>query len=269
MASADISFTCWPHGFGFICTLPPCDLPTFSCGKQIRILFNFATALRQPSRGGRCINLRQKISDLLNIHLSDAFWIQASFPVHWGLLGLRVSLIWLHRHSLHHLILSPLVSFIQPIAMASFDALLSKELSHWSSKCNLSPPSPSLCSLQRTWDDAICSTRMQSLLAWASGADRARLLASSSLLPALGYMPSRQPTLVSAFLIRSWPHGFGFICTPPPFDLHTFSRGKQIRTRLVYMFIFSCLLVFYPGRECFLIYITVLVSSSYALGWLS
>jgi len=119
---------------------------------------------------------RLTISDLLNIHLSDASWIQASLPVRWGGVGVRsVADLALSLASSHFV-----SSILQPIAMASFDALTSKALSHWSSKCNLSPPSPSLRSLQHAWDDAICSSRIQSFLTSASGANRAHLLASSS-----------------------------------------------------------------------------------------
>jgi len=44
----------------------------------------------------------------------------------------------------------------------------------------LLPPSESLRSIQRAWDDAVCSTKMESFLVSAAGADRARLLASGS-----------------------------------------------------------------------------------------
>jgi len=61
----------------------------------------------------------------------------------------------------------------------------------------MSPPSLSVRSLQRAWDDAICSTRMQSLLASASIADRARLPASSS--PASGAWLHALPLAIIGF----------------------------------------------------------------------
>ena len=48
---------------------------------------------------------------------------------------------------------------------------------HWSSIGDLIPPDPSLRSLQRAWDDAICGKRMKQLIDLSSGADTARLLA--------------------------------------------------------------------------------------------
>jgi len=44
----------------------------------------------------------------------------------------------------------------------------------------VSPPSPTLCVMQRAWDDAICGLRVQHLLENSSGADRALFLASST-----------------------------------------------------------------------------------------
>jgi len=54
------------------------------------------------------LSQRQTILDLLNIHLSDASWIQAYLPVRWGGVGVR-SVADLASTALHHLILSDLL----------------------------------------------------------------------------------------------------------------------------------------------------------------
>jgi len=107
---------------------------------------------------------------------------QASLPVRWGGVGVRsVADLAPSAYLASFYLVRPIVtSILQPIALASFDTSLSTALAHWSSKCGLPPPSESLRSIQRAWDDAVCSTKMESLLASATGADCARLLASGS-----------------------------------------------------------------------------------------
>ena len=50
----------------------------------------------------------------------------------------------------------------------------------WPLLSSLPPPDIILRTMQRAWDDAICGSHMQNLLAATSGAHRTRLLASGS-----------------------------------------------------------------------------------------
>lgn len=122
------------------------------------------------------------LSDILNVPFTDATWTQASLPVRWGGLGVRdiqdlaPSAFLASAH-----LARPLVSLLlPPIALASFEASMSEALRHWGSLGEVSPPGPSLRSMQRAWDDSICGLRMHQLLHSSSVPDRARLLASGA-----------------------------------------------------------------------------------------
>jgi hypothetical protein len=126
--------------------------------------------------------LRGAVSSLCNVRFDDKSWAQASLPVRWGGIGVRSAfqlapsafLSSFHASSVTMKKLLP--SWVQ----LNSDVALDTQLSQWLAQGGMSPPVGPESSIQRAWDDGVCSIKAAELLQNADTKSRARLLASVS-----------------------------------------------------------------------------------------
>jgi hypothetical protein len=129
--------------------------------------------------------LRQTLTSVLNVDLSDDRWLQASLPVRWGGLGIRgvtmlaPSAYLASAASTTELVLNLLPSNLRNCTDINIlPAKIAWTIS--ASSSTIVPTTPTTTTL-RAWDDCCCKVKAESLLQKATSlTDRARLLASCS-----------------------------------------------------------------------------------------
>ncbi len=152
---------------------------------------NLTYTLRSsPCSGNSILNtydetLRQAITKVINVEISDAQWLQASLPVRMGGLGIRsVSVLApsaflasaAGTRDLQDALLSK-----SPAALIYSNPDINSSLTVWSTLTNTPPPDGSSAFLQSSWDLPVCSTILSSLVETATDPlDKARLLAVSA-----------------------------------------------------------------------------------------
>ena len=130
--------------------------------------------------------LRQTLTSVLNVDLSDDRWLQASLPVRWGGLGIRgVTLLAPSAYLASAASTTELVQNLLPSNLSgSTDNYISSAKIAWTLSATSStilPSTPTSATL-KAWDDCCCKVQAEKLLLNAvNPAERARLLAASSI----------------------------------------------------------------------------------------
>ena len=122
----------------------------------------------------------QALSTSANIEMDGAARVQAQLPVRWGGLGLRSATQLAPSAFLSSLTAaeSLLRALLPPALLAAPDPNFDAAISCWQALGGASTPAGETAERQRSWDDQVCSSQYDSLVAAASGpAVRARLLA--------------------------------------------------------------------------------------------
>lgn len=127
--------------------------------------------------------LRDGLSAIMNVQLTDDQWIQASLPVQNGGLGLRSACMLAPSAFLASAAATlELQNEILPKQFHQFsDYCRTDALDTWSKSANISEPAHPVNKIQKVWDAAITSAAFSSLLSRSgSETDTARLLAASA-----------------------------------------------------------------------------------------
>ena len=127
--------------------------------------------------------LREGLSVILNINLSDDQWIQASLPVRSGGLGIRSATMLAPSAFLASAAGTSALqdSIISSIAAASSDPAFQANLEAWKLLSNAAVPVGLEVTKQRSWDERCISSALTNLTANVTDAiSRARLLAAQS-----------------------------------------------------------------------------------------
>jgi hypothetical protein len=128
--------------------------------------------------------IRDVLSNISNIQLTDEAWKQASLPVRWGGIGIRdVSSLAPSAYLGSLFATEPLVRSILPPSMAPLPTFLSEATQAWQLLAGAGgvPPQGDDSRKQRAWDDLICRAAFDNLIARPDQVSRARLLASASI----------------------------------------------------------------------------------------
>lgn len=127
--------------------------------------------------------IRDSLSAILNVDLSDNRWSQASLPVRWGGLGVR-SVVSLapSAYLASAASTAELKSTLLPPHLRDVeDSGVAIALSAWKRQSSSPPPSTPSSLTQRNWDDPCCKMEAETLLNRTSDfINRARLVASCS-----------------------------------------------------------------------------------------
>jgi len=125
-------------------------------------------------------SIRELVSSVVNLKITDSSWIQASLPVRWGGIGIRRAEILSPSAFLASTSASAhLLSCLVPGVVSSFhDQVRDDVLARWVTLSGTAPLSGSDACSQRAWDDGISSAICSSLLVQAGSVDQARLRAS-------------------------------------------------------------------------------------------
>src|ERR1043165_5036687 len=127
--------------------------------------------------------LRTGLCSLLNIHMSDDQWIQASLSVRNGGLGIRSAVMLASSAFLASAAGTRNLQdrLLHDVPLTITDPLVEQAFTSWSSKSKAPPPIEQKAHLQREWDCKLISSALQGLLDRASdSATKARLLAMQS-----------------------------------------------------------------------------------------
>jgi len=127
--------------------------------------------------------LRSGLCSLLNIHISDDQWIQASLPVRSGGLGIRSAVMLATPAFLASAAGTRSLQdqLLHDVDVTSTDPLVEDAVSSWSSRSNAPPPIEQKAHIQREWDSTLISHALQDLTERANdSAVKARLLAVQS-----------------------------------------------------------------------------------------
>ena len=156
-----------------------------NCLAMPRLLYVLRTA---PCSGNPLLEkfdtmLRDGLSSILNVHLTDDQWVQASLPVHDGGLGLRSARMlapsaFLASAAATLKLQNEIIpSHVQQLS----DQARSEALEIWSRSAAASPPVQPADRIQKVWDAAITAEVYKSLIIRAaSDIDRARLLSAAA-----------------------------------------------------------------------------------------
>lgn len=127
--------------------------------------------------------LREGLSSILNVHLTDDQWTQASLPVHDGGLGIRSARMLAPSAFLASAAATLLLqNEIVPSRIKQLvDSARSEALDVWSRSVSVPPPAQPGDKIQKVWDAAITAETYQGLLSRAaSDIDRARMLSAAA-----------------------------------------------------------------------------------------
>ena len=119
-----------------------------------------------PSLQGFDDVLRQSLSEVLNVHLDDLQWLQASLPVREGGLGIRRACQLAPSAFLASASgTATLISSMLPASWATgADPAVSEALCNWTSQGGLTPPIGDEAGKQRSWDQQLISVSRAELI---------------------------------------------------------------------------------------------------------
>ena len=149
---------------------------------KLQYLLRTSPAFDSPHCVELAETIRETLSNILNIRLSDATWSQASLPVRWGGIGVRdvVTLAPSAFLGSAHATAALVNSILPPLQAVETDRHVDQALSAWQLLCGGTPLQGELAGGQRAWDDLVCRAVFDKLTLHADQVARARLLASVS-----------------------------------------------------------------------------------------
>jgi len=162
--------------------------------------------------------IRDPLSAMLNVELSDDIWTQASLLVRWD--GLRVRSVVLLALSVY------LASAASTVELTSrLPPARHRDIEDSGTAIALSPTAP-YSKARRTWDNVRCKVRAETLLNGATDHDEPVLLVRVHLGPATGSTPCHSPASVSRWTIP--PCAVGMRLGAPIVSSHACVRGKTV-----------------------------------------
>ena len=149
---------------------------------RLQYLLRTSPAFASPRCQELAATIREILSNILNIRMTDVSWCQASLPVRWGGVGVRdlVSLApSAFLGSIHAT--EALVRSILPAPLAlEPDVQVQLATSAWQRLSGANPLLGEDAGRQRSWDDLVCSAVFENLTSRSDQVSKARLLASAS-----------------------------------------------------------------------------------------
>ena len=147
------------------------------------------------------MKLRDMVSQILNVDLSDQQWNQAALPVKWGGLGIRKTTQVAPSAYLASVAgVKDLVSSILPAGHVRLpDRLLDKAVERWKAYGGLSQPSGPEAQIQKCWDQQVLKKTSEMLMQEASD-DYSKARIRASLAPHAGEWLNAPP--ISAVGLR-------------------------------------------------------------------